>query len=58
MFTALEALTDRDPDRRDVAAAALGDLLRSGALDQHTVTSAGTGPVLTATASARPGIGS
>ncbi|MCZ4101062.1 hypothetical protein [Streptomyces sp. H39-C1] len=36
MLTALEGLTDRDPDRRDVAAAALGDLLRSGALDECT----------------------
>ncbi|MGW6390198.1 HEAT repeat domain-containing protein [Streptomyces sp. NPDC055103] len=33
MFEALEALTDRDPDRRDVAAAVLGDLLRGAALD-------------------------
>ncbi|MFB7373448.1 hypothetical protein ACFC0D_26775 [Streptomyces sp. NPDC056222] len=33
MFKALEALTDRDPDRRDVAAAVLGDLLRGAALD-------------------------
>ena len=28
MFTALEALTDRELDQRDLAAAALGDLLR------------------------------
>ncbi|MFJ1933397.1 HEAT repeat domain-containing protein [Kitasatospora sp. NPDC088160] len=33
MFEALEALTDRDPDRRDVAADVLGDLLRGTALD-------------------------
>ncbi|MET8631151.1 hypothetical protein ABZW30_47030 [Kitasatospora sp. NPDC004669] len=33
MFEALEALTDRDPDRRDVAADLLGDLLRGAALD-------------------------
>ncbi|MFJ1709895.1 hypothetical protein [Kitasatospora sp. NPDC088346] len=33
MFEALEALTDRDPDRRDIAAAVLGDLLRGAALD-------------------------
>nr|WP_263101144.1 hypothetical protein [Kitasatospora sp. DSM 101779] len=33
MFEALEALTDRDPDRRDIAADALGDLLRGAALD-------------------------
>lgn len=33
MFEALEALTDRDPDRRDVAADVLGELLRGAALD-------------------------
>ncbi|MFF9373821.1 hypothetical protein ACF1BB_04615 [Streptomyces griseoluteus] len=33
MFAALEALTDRDPNRRDVAAEVLGDLLRGTALD-------------------------
>ncbi|AJE38794.1 HEAT repeat domain-containing protein [Streptomyces nodosus] len=33
MFAALEALTDREPDRRDVAADILGDLLRGTALD-------------------------
>ncbi|MYV51225.1 hypothetical protein [Streptomyces sp. SID3212] len=33
MFAALEALTDRDPNRRDVAADTLGDLLRGTALD-------------------------
>ncbi|WP_245938899.1 HEAT repeat domain-containing protein [Actinacidiphila glaucinigra] len=33
MFAALEALTDRDPNRRDVAASVLGDLLRGNALD-------------------------
>ncbi|MEU4093348.1 hypothetical protein [Streptomyces sp. NPDC026673] len=33
MFAALEALTERDPDRRDLAAASLGDLLRGTALD-------------------------
>ncbi len=33
MFAALEALTDRDPGQRDVAAAVLGDLLRGTALD-------------------------
>jgi hypothetical protein len=32
MFAALEALTDREPDRRD-AAAMLGDLLRGTGLD-------------------------
>lgn len=36
MFAALEALTDRDPDRRDLAAASLGDLLRGTALDTDT----------------------
>ncbi|MGX1675194.1 HEAT repeat domain-containing protein [Streptomyces sp. NPDC055400] len=36
MITALEALTDRDPNRRDVAADALGDLLRGTALDTDT----------------------
>jgi len=30
----LEALTDRDPDRRDEAADALGDVLRNAGLDQ------------------------
>lgn len=35
-FTALEALTDSDPDRRDVAAAVLGDLLRGTALEEDT----------------------
>jgi HEAT repeat protein len=33
LFEALETLTDRDPDRRDVAADVLGDLLRGAALD-------------------------
>ncbi|WP_236056032.1 MULTISPECIES: hypothetical protein [Streptomyces] len=33
MFVALETLTDRDPDQRDIAAAVLGDLLRGTALD-------------------------
>jgi len=33
MFAALEALTDRDPNRRDAAAEVLGDLLRGIALD-------------------------
>lgn len=36
MFTALDALTDRDPNRRDLAAAVLGDLLRGAALDTDT----------------------
>jgi len=36
MFAAFEALTDRDPDQRDVAAAVLGDLLRGTALDADT----------------------
>ncbi|MFE3268062.1 HEAT repeat domain-containing protein [Streptomyces sp. NPDC059215] len=36
IFAALEALTDRDPDRRDLAAASLGDLLRGTALDADT----------------------
>ncbi|WP_280697886.1 HEAT repeat domain-containing protein [Kitasatospora sp. GP82] len=36
MFAALEALTDRDPGWRDVAAASLGDLLRGTALDTDT----------------------
>ncbi|MFD7943920.1 hypothetical protein [Streptomyces sp. NPDC059744] len=36
MLVALEALTDRDPDRRDVGAASLGDLLRGTALDADT----------------------
>ncbi|MET8036839.1 hypothetical protein [Streptomyces sp. NPDC005345] len=36
VFAALEALTDRDPDRRDVAADTLGDLLRGTALDTDT----------------------
>ncbi|MER7576857.1 hypothetical protein [Streptomyces sp. NPDC126514] len=36
MFAALEALSDRDPNRRDVAADALGDLLRGAALDADT----------------------
>ncbi|WP_405510374.1 hypothetical protein OG323_01650 [Streptomyces cyaneofuscatus] len=36
MFEALETLTDRDPDQRDVAAAVLGDLLRGTALDAAT----------------------
>ncbi|MFF4385160.1 HEAT repeat domain-containing protein [Kitasatospora sp. NPDC001547] len=36
MFEALEALTDRDPDRRDVAAAVLGDFLRGAALDEDS----------------------
>ncbi|MFF9427477.1 hypothetical protein [Streptomyces sp. NPDC014746] len=33
MFEALVTLTDHDPDRRDVAADVLGDLLRGAALD-------------------------
>ncbi|MGW2865540.1 HEAT repeat domain-containing protein [Streptomyces sp. NPDC001205] len=33
---ALEALTDRDPNRRDVAADTLGDLLRGTALNTNT----------------------
>ncbi|MFE0654625.1 hypothetical protein ACFVZH_39595 [Streptomyces sp. NPDC059534] len=33
MLAALEALTDRDPNRRVVAADVLGDLLRGTALD-------------------------
>ncbi|MGH4035240.1 HEAT repeat domain-containing protein [Actinomycetota bacterium Odt1-20B] len=36
LSAALGALTDRDPDRRDVAAASLGDLLRGTALDTDT----------------------
>ncbi|MET9879176.1 hypothetical protein ABZZ36_31805 [Actinacidiphila glaucinigra] len=36
MFAALEALTDPDPHRRDVAAGTLGDLLRGTALDTDT----------------------
>lgn len=36
MFAALEALTDRDPRRRDIAAAELGDLLRGTVLDADT----------------------
>ncbi|MGW5295884.1 HEAT repeat domain-containing protein [Streptomyces bacillaris] len=36
MFAVLEALSDRDPNRRDVAADALGDLLRGAALDADT----------------------
>jgi hypothetical protein len=36
MFVALEALTERDPKRRDVAADTLGDLLRGTALDTDT----------------------
>ncbi|MER5757337.1 hypothetical protein [Streptomyces sp. NPDC002088] len=36
MVAALEALTDRDPNRRDVAASVLGDLLRDNALDAHS----------------------
>ncbi|WP_330462086.1 hypothetical protein OIB37_35065 [Streptomyces sp. NBC_00820] len=36
MSAALEALTDRDPARRDVAVASLGDLLRGTALDGDT----------------------
>ncbi|MFJ9916841.1 hypothetical protein [Actinacidiphila glaucinigra] len=36
MFAALEALTDRDPNRRDVAADTLGDLLRGTALNTDT----------------------
>jgi hypothetical protein len=35
-FAALEALTDRHPHQRDVAAAVLGDLLRGTALDTDT----------------------
>lgn len=33
LFAALEALTDRDPNRQDVAAEVLGDLLRGVALE-------------------------
>jgi HEAT repeat protein len=36
MYPALEALTDRDPNRRDVAADTLGDLLRGTAIDTDT----------------------
>ncbi|MFI6056165.1 HEAT repeat domain-containing protein [Streptomyces violascens] len=36
VFAALEALTNRDPNRRDVAADTLGDLLRGNALDADT----------------------
>ncbi|WP_208036962.1 hypothetical protein [Streptomyces cyanogenus] len=36
MLAALDELTDRDPNRRDVAAAVLGDLLRGTALDTDT----------------------
>lgn len=36
VLLALEALTDGDPDRRDLAAEALGDLLRGAALDGDT----------------------
>ncbi|MFJ3993215.1 hypothetical protein ACIPWY_31840 [Streptomyces sp. NPDC090032] len=36
MSAALEALTDRDPGRRDVSAASLGDLLRATTLDADT----------------------
>lgn len=36
IFAALDALTDRDLNRRDVAAAVLGDLLRGTALDTDT----------------------
>ncbi|MEU4175500.1 hypothetical protein [Streptomyces sp. NPDC026589] len=36
LIAALDALTDRDPNRRDVAAAVLGDLLRGTALDTDT----------------------
>jgi hypothetical protein len=36
MLAALESLIDRDPNRRDVAAAVLGDLLRGTALDADT----------------------
>jgi HEAT repeat protein len=36
MIMALEALTDRNPNRRDVAADTLGDLLRGTALDTDT----------------------
>lgn len=36
MSAALQALTDGDPDRRDVAAASLGDLLCGTALDTDT----------------------
>ncbi|MEU8488634.1 hypothetical protein [Streptomyces sp. NPDC048641] len=36
MSAALEALTDRDPGRRDVSAASLGDLLRGTTLDADT----------------------
>ena len=35
--TTLEALNDGDPDRRDLAAEALGDLLRGAAQDTDTV---------------------
>jgi HEAT repeat protein len=37
MFSAMEALTSRDADQRDVAAAELGDLLRGNALDADAV---------------------
>ncbi|GAA0611911.1 hypothetical protein [Streptomyces crystallinus] len=36
MFESLETLADRDPDRRDVAADVLGDLLRGAALDEDS----------------------
>ncbi|MFJ8896915.1 hypothetical protein ACIRCZ_20200 [Leifsonia sp. NPDC102414] len=36
IFAALEALTDRDPDRRDLAAASLGDRLRGTTLGADT----------------------
>ena len=40
MDEAVEALADRDPARRDDAAEALGDLLRTRGLDQASVRSA------------------
>ncbi|SBT93765.1 hypothetical protein GA0115233_10713 [Streptomyces sp. DI166] len=36
MLAALEALTDRDPNRRDVAAEVLGDFLRGTALNAES----------------------
>ncbi len=36
LLAALDAFTVRDPNRRDVAAAVLGDLLRGTALDTDT----------------------
>jgi HEAT repeat protein len=40
MNEAIEALIDPDPDRRDNAAGALGDLLRTGGLDQDSARAA------------------